>query len=54
MTDDSMALLGVIQKSDDGDFLKTVAPEARRVGGTATFVYHLFPNVIIATFPYGS
>jgi phenylpropionate dioxygenase-like ring-hydroxylating dioxygenase large terminal subunit len=32
--------------------LRAVAPEARRVGGTVTFVYHLFPNVIIATFPY--
>ena len=32
--------------------LRTVPPEARRVGGTVTFVYHLFPNVIIATFPY--
>jgi phenylpropionate dioxygenase-like ring-hydroxylating dioxygenase large terminal subunit len=32
--------------------LRSVAPEARRVGGTVTFVYHLFPNVIIATFPY--
>jgi transposase-like protein len=28
VTDDSMALLGVIQKSDDGDFLKTVAEAA--------------------------
>ena len=32
--------------------LRSVAPEERRVGGTVTFVYHLFPNVIIATFPY--
>jgi hypothetical protein len=32
--------------------LRTVAPEARRVGGTVTFLYHLFPNVFIATFPY--
>ena len=32
--------------------LRSVAPEARRVGGSVTFVYHLFPNVIIATFPY--
>ena len=28
MTDDSMALLALIQKSDDGDFLKTVAETA--------------------------
>jgi hypothetical protein len=28
MTDDSMALLSLIQKSDDGDFLKTVAETA--------------------------
>jgi phenylpropionate dioxygenase-like ring-hydroxylating dioxygenase large terminal subunit len=32
--------------------LRSVAPQARRVGGAVTFVYHLFPNVIIATFPY--
>src|SRR5579859_931022 len=32
--------------------LRSVAPQARRVGGTVTFVYHLFPNAIIATFPY--
>jgi phenylpropionate dioxygenase-like ring-hydroxylating dioxygenase large terminal subunit len=32
--------------------LRAIAPQARRVGGTLTFVYHLFPNVIIATFPY--
>ena len=28
MTDDNMTLLGAIQKSDDGDFLKTVAEAA--------------------------
>jgi hypothetical protein len=28
MTDDSMALLALIQKSDNGDFLKTVAETA--------------------------
>ncbi len=28
MTDDSMAFLALIQKSDDGDFLKTVAETA--------------------------
>ena len=28
MTDDSVALLALIQKSDDGDFLKTVAEAA--------------------------
>jgi hypothetical protein len=28
MTDENMALLALIQKSDDGDFLKTVAEAA--------------------------
>ncbi|QUD87699.1 aromatic ring-hydroxylating oxygenase subunit alpha [Phenylobacterium montanum] len=31
--------------------LRGVAPAERRVGGTLTHVYHLFPNVIVATFP---
>ncbi len=31
--------------------LREVAPEQRRLGGTVTQVYHLFPNVMIATFP---
>ncbi|HEX4184148.1 MAG TPA: aromatic ring-hydroxylating dioxygenase subunit alpha [Caulobacteraceae bacterium] len=31
--------------------LRGVDPAERHVGGTLTFVYHLFPNVIIATFP---
>lgn len=31
--------------------LRTVRPEDRSVDGTLTFVYHLFPNVIVATFP---
>ena len=31
--------------------LRTVAPADRDVAGTLTHVYHLFPNVMIATFP---
>ena len=31
--------------------LRPLAPHARRVSGTLTHVYHLFPNVMIATFP---
>jgi phenylpropionate dioxygenase-like ring-hydroxylating dioxygenase large terminal subunit len=31
--------------------LRGVPPSARRVAGTLTHVYHLFPNVMIATFP---
>lgn len=31
--------------------LRDVAPENRRADGTLTFVYHLFPNVMLATFP---
>ena len=31
--------------------LRAVAPEAREVDGMLTFVYHLFPNAIVATFP---
>jgi phenylpropionate dioxygenase-like ring-hydroxylating dioxygenase large terminal subunit len=31
--------------------LREVPPAARRVAGTLTHVYHLFPNVMIATFP---
>jgi len=31
--------------------LRAVPPAARRVAGTLTHVYHLFPNVMIATFP---
>jgi phenylpropionate dioxygenase-like ring-hydroxylating dioxygenase large terminal subunit len=31
--------------------LRAVEPADRRVGGTLTFVYHFFPNVMIATFP---
>jgi phenylpropionate dioxygenase-like ring-hydroxylating dioxygenase large terminal subunit len=32
--------------------LRAIPPAERRVDGTVTFVYHLFPNVIVATFPY--
>jgi phenylpropionate dioxygenase-like ring-hydroxylating dioxygenase large terminal subunit len=31
--------------------LRAVAPAARSVDGKLTYVYHLFPNVMIATFP---
>ena len=31
--------------------LRTVDPADRKVEGTLTYVYHLFPNVMIATFP---
>jgi phenylpropionate dioxygenase-like ring-hydroxylating dioxygenase large terminal subunit len=31
--------------------LRTVPPQDRRVDGTLTYVYHLFPNAIVATFP---
>jgi len=31
--------------------LRGVEPSERRVGGVLTFVYHLFPNIIVATFP---
>jgi phenylpropionate dioxygenase-like ring-hydroxylating dioxygenase large terminal subunit len=31
--------------------VRTVAPRDRRVEGTLTYVYHLFPNAIVATFP---
>lgn len=31
--------------------LRGVEASKRRVGGVLTFVYHLFPNVIVATFP---
>lgn len=31
--------------------LRKVASEEREVAGTLTFVYHLFPNVMVATFP---
>jgi phenylpropionate dioxygenase-like ring-hydroxylating dioxygenase large terminal subunit len=31
--------------------LRSVPPAERRVGGTLTHVYHLFPNVSVATFP---
>jgi phenylpropionate dioxygenase-like ring-hydroxylating dioxygenase large terminal subunit len=31
--------------------LRTVDPAERTVDGTLTYVYHLFPNVMIATFP---
>lgn len=31
--------------------LRGLDPAQREVGGTVTFVYHLFPNVMIATFP---
>ncbi len=31
--------------------LRTIAPGERRLGGTVTHVYHMFPNVMISTFP---
>jgi phenylpropionate dioxygenase-like ring-hydroxylating dioxygenase large terminal subunit len=31
--------------------LRPLAPHTRRVSGTLTHVYHVFPNVMIATFP---
>jgi phenylpropionate dioxygenase-like ring-hydroxylating dioxygenase large terminal subunit len=31
--------------------LRTVDPSDRKVEGTLTYVYHLFPNAIVATFP---
>jgi phenylpropionate dioxygenase-like ring-hydroxylating dioxygenase large terminal subunit len=31
--------------------LRGVPPEARSVDGKLTYVYHLFPNVMVATFP---
>ena len=31
--------------------LRALPPDQREVGGVLTYVYHLFPNVIIATFP---
>jgi phenylpropionate dioxygenase-like ring-hydroxylating dioxygenase large terminal subunit len=31
--------------------LRSVPPEARSVDGKVTYVYHLFPNVMVATFP---
>lgn len=31
--------------------LRRVAPAKRRAEGTLTFVYHLFPNALLATFP---
>jgi phenylpropionate dioxygenase-like ring-hydroxylating dioxygenase large terminal subunit len=31
--------------------LRSVRPEAREARGTLTYVYHLFPNVMVATFP---
>jgi phenylpropionate dioxygenase-like ring-hydroxylating dioxygenase large terminal subunit len=31
--------------------LRKLPPEERSVDGTLTFVYHLFPNVMVATFP---
>lgn len=31
--------------------LRAVAPKDRHVEGTLTYVYHLFPNAIVATFP---
>lgn len=31
--------------------LRNVAPEERRTAGMLTHVYHLFPNVMVATFP---
>src|SRR5262249_15093818 len=33
--------------------LRNVAPAERTVGGKLTYVYHLFPNVMVATFPAG-
>lgn len=32
--------------------LRAVPPEQRSVDGMLTYVYHLFPNVMVATFPY--
>lgn len=32
--------------------LRDVEPAGRRVAGTLTHVYHLFPNVMVATFPH--
>lgn len=31
--------------------LRTIHPDQRNVAGTVTHVYHMFPNVMIATFP---
>jgi len=31
--------------------LRAVRPDERSAGGKLTYVYHLFPNVIVATFP---
>jgi phenylpropionate dioxygenase-like ring-hydroxylating dioxygenase large terminal subunit len=31
--------------------LRAVEPKARRVAGALTYVYHIFPNVMVATFP---
>jgi phenylpropionate dioxygenase-like ring-hydroxylating dioxygenase large terminal subunit len=33
--------------------LRKVSPAERAVGGKLTYVYHLFPNVMVATFPAG-
>ncbi len=32
--------------------LRGVSPDERRVDGMLTYVYHLFPNAMVATFPY--
>jgi phenylpropionate dioxygenase-like ring-hydroxylating dioxygenase large terminal subunit len=32
--------------------LRSLPPEQRSVDGMLTYVYHLFPNVMVATFPY--
>jgi phenylpropionate dioxygenase-like ring-hydroxylating dioxygenase large terminal subunit len=34
------------------DKLRAVPPEQRAADGMLTYVYHLFPNVMVATFPY--
>jgi hypothetical protein len=31
--------------------LRTLAPAERTAEGKLTYVYHLFPNVMVATFP---
>lgn len=33
--------------------LRAIAPAERAVGGKLTYVYHLFPNAMLATFPAG-
>jgi ring hydroxylating enzyme alpha subunit len=36
------------------DELRGAPPEQRSTAGVLTYVYHLFPNVIVATFPFNT